>query len=92
MTENVKKTLLIILNSYKDEKFTETEALTLLECVLNANNCGGSIITYPVYPTYTEPKKGWWDNQPMWTTTCTTGDIKDFKQSSTDDVNIKSNV
>lgn len=97
MTDNLKKTLVILLDTYKEDKIDKEDILTILETILN-NNCssGTNVISYPVTYPYYKPKRNWWDwwnDLPQWTITCTsTGDIKDFKQSSTDDVNIKSNV
>lgn len=41
----------IILQCFKDDKISEDETLTLLEAI-NNETCGGSVITYPYYPTY----------------------------------------
>lgn len=94
MTDNLKKTLVILLDTYKEDKIDKEDILTILETILN-NNCssGTNVISYPVAYPYYNPKRNWWDDLPQWITACTTtGDIKDFKQSSTDNVNIKSNV
>ena len=94
MTDNLKKTLVILLDTYKEDKIDKEDILTILETILN-NNCssGTNVISYPVTYPYYNPKRNWWDDLPQWITACTTtGDIKDFKQSSTDNTNIKSNV
>jgi hypothetical protein len=75
MTENLKNTLKIILNCYKDDKMNEEEALTLLEGLINQNTSGSNIITYPI--TVPSEPYWWWDKiryQPYCTTSTTTFD------------------
>lgn len=64
MTQDLKNSLKIILSAYKEDKFTEEEVFTLLDSMINTNNSGSSIITYPypVYPTYPNP----WETGPTW--------------------------
>ena len=62
MTQDLKNSLKIILSAYKEGKFTEEEVFTLLDTMINTNNSGSSIISYP-YPVYpTNP----WETGPTW--------------------------
>ena len=63
MTQDLKNALKIILNAYKEDKFTEEEVFTLLDSMINTNN-GGGVVTYPVTYPSTRPWNPW-DNQPM---------------------------
>ena len=38
MTDNLKKTLVILLDTYKEDKIDKEDILTILETILN-NNC-----------------------------------------------------
>ena len=52
MTDNLKKTLVILLDTYKEDKIDKEDILTILETILDNNcSCGTNVITYPVtYP------------------------------------------
>jgi hypothetical protein len=80
MTQELKNSLKIILNAYKEDKFTEEEVFTLLDSMINTNSYGSSIISYPypVYPTY--PSHPWespitWKYEPYCTTSTNTLEI-----------------
>lgn len=64
MTQDLKNSLKIILNAYKEDKFTEEEVFTLLDSMINTNS-GGSIITYPITCPITYPKSPW-ETYPTW--------------------------
>lgn len=92
MTQDLKDSLKIILNAYKENKFTEEEVFALLDSMINTNNSGGSIITYPypVYPSY--PSHPWenpitWEMKPYCTSTTNTVDF-----NNKDDGQFKTNV
>jgi len=90
MTQDLKNSLKIVLDMYKQDKITEEEVFVLIGSLIDNNKSGGTIITYPdTYPYY-NPKRNWWDDLPQWTVTCTIGDNNDFKQNTTDTVNFKS--
>lgn len=76
MTQDLKNSLKIILSAYKEDKFTEEEVFTLLDSMINTNNSGGSIITYPypVYPTYPWESNPTYELKPYVTTTTNTLD------------------
>lgn len=76
MTQDLKNSLKIILSAYKEDKFTEEEVFTLLDSMINTNNSGGSIITYPypVYPTYPWESNPMYELKPYVTTTTNTLD------------------
>ena len=65
MTQDLKNSLKIILNAYKEDKFTEEEVFTLLDSMINNNGSGSSVVTYPVTCPPTHPWNPW-DNQPMY--------------------------
>ncbi len=83
MTENLKKTLTILLDTYKENKIDKEEILTILETILNNNcSCGTNVVTYPmIYPS-NDPKRNWWDDLPQWTVT-STSDSRELKQDFT---------
>ena len=58
MTENIKRSLMIILKGYKENKFDEEEVLTLIETIIENN--GTNTITYPI----NTPGIPWQDPQP----------------------------
>lgn len=74
MTQDLKDSLKIILNAYKEDKFTEEEVFALLDSMINTNS-GGSIITpypYPVYPSHPWESPITWKYEPYCTTTTNT--------------------
>lgn len=76
MTDNLKKTLVILLDTYKEDKIDKEDILTILETILNNNcSCGTNVITYPVTSPYYVPKRNWWDDLPQWTTSTNTLEI-----------------
>lgn len=63
MTQDLKNSLKIILNAYKEDKLTEEEVFTLLDSMIN--NGGNNIITYP-YPVYPSYPSHPWETYPTW--------------------------
>lgn len=59
MKENIKTSLMIILKGYKENKFNEEEALTLIETIIDNN--GTNTITYPI----SIPSIPWQNPQPL---------------------------
>jgi len=79
MTQDLKNALKIVLNAYKEDKFTEEEVFTLLDSMINTNN-GGTVVTYPVTHPWSSP----WDNQPMY-------DLKPYCTTTTNTFKINKN-
>ena len=87
MTQDLKDSLKIILNGYKEDKLTEEEVYTLLDSIIN--NGGNNIITYP-YPVYPSHP---WESPITWkyeqygtstTTDCQKDECVRFKTNVTD--------
>ena len=83
MTQDLKNSLKIILNAYKEDKFTEEEVFTLLDSMINTNSYGSSIITYP-YPVYPSYPYTPWETNPIY-------DLKPYCTTSTNTLEINKN-
>lgn len=80
MTQDLKNSLKIILDMYKQDKITEEEVFILMDSIIDTNKGGSNIISYPypVYPTY--PSHPWespitWELKPYCTTSTNTLEI-----------------
>lgn len=83
MTQDLKNSLKIILNGYKEDKLTEEEVFTLLDSMIN--NGGNNIITYP-YPVYPSYPSHPWETYPTWELKpyCTTSTLDTAKNGEQD--------